>query len=134
MLGRQNFRRRHQRHLVTVLDRDRGGFERHDCFAASHVAFEHAMHRKWPFQIAAISASTRFCAAVGLKGKIRFSASRILSSRMRIAIPRRVMFVLATQRQGQLVVEKLLEYQAHLRGAAKLFSNSTFSSFGGKCA
>src|SRR5580700_553948 len=38
---------------------------------------------------AAISASTRFCAVVGLKGRIRFTAARTFSSRTRMAMPRR---------------------------------------------
>ena len=52
MLRGQNFRRRHQRHLVAVFDHDRGRLERHDRFPAAHVAFQQAVHRKRLFEVA----------------------------------------------------------------------------------
>ncbi len=68
---------------------------------------------------AAISASTRFCAAVGLKGKnaLQRVADFVLADTH--GDPRPAMFALAAQRQGKLIIEKLLEDQPHLRGAAK---------------
>src|SRR3974390_2320072 len=57
MLHGENFRRYHQRGLAIVFNRDHRGFERDD----------------------------RFSAAVGLNGRIFFSASRTFSSRTRNA-------------------------------------------------
>ena len=51
MLGSENFRGSHERHLIAVLDGDRCGFERDDCLAASHVAFEQTVHRIWLLEI-----------------------------------------------------------------------------------
>ena len=45
MLRRQNLRRRHQRHLVAVLDRNDRGFQRHDRLARTDVALQQAPHR-----------------------------------------------------------------------------------------
>ncbi len=68
---------------------------------------------------AAISARTRFCALVGLNGRIRFKASRTLSSTHVKGDGVFLAHGLASQGQAQLVEEKLLENQALLRGRAK---------------
>ncbi len=79
MLRGENFRGRHKRHLIAILDDDRRRLQRDDGFSASHVAFQQAMHWEWAVRgRRQFHASTRFCAAVGLNGRMRFSASRIL--------------------------------------------------------
>src|SRR6185295_6154177 len=46
MLRRQDFRRRHQGHLVSVLNRDDSGLECNDCLARPDVTLQKASHRR----------------------------------------------------------------------------------------
>ena len=88
MLRGENFRWRHKRDLVAIFDDDGGSFQSDDGFAAADVAFQRRCMGKGRSRSVAISTRTRFCAAVGLKGRMRFTASRIFSSRTRMAMPR----------------------------------------------
>ena len=69
MLHGENFRGRHERGLAAVFDGDDGGLERDDGLAAADVALQEAIHRGGLFEVGGNFAKTRFCAAVGLKGK-----------------------------------------------------------------
>ncbi len=51
MLLCQDFRRRHQRNLVSVFHGDNGGFEGHDRLARAHIALQQATHGKRFFHI-----------------------------------------------------------------------------------
>ena len=61
---------------MPVLDRDDRRFCRDQCLAAAHVALQQPVHRLSGDMSLAISASTRFCALVGLNGSMALIFSR----------------------------------------------------------
>ncbi len=119
MLRGQNFRGRHQRHLIAVLDHDRRRFQRHDRLAASHVAFEQPVHRIGPLEVRrdfrehALLRRRRLERQDALQRLADFFFAHAHGD------PALAMFAQPAQRQRELVVEKLLEDQPRLRRAAK---------------
>ncbi len=80
MLHGENFRRRHQRHLLTVFDHDGGRLERHDGFPAADVALQQAVHRLGAFEIGGDFRQHSLLRRGGLEGKNaleRFSYARL---------------------------------------------------------
>src|SRR5258705_13969032 len=51
MLLRQDFRRRHECDLATVLDGDNRGLEGHDCLSRPHVSLQQPPHGIWLFHV-----------------------------------------------------------------------------------
>ncbi len=49
----EDFRWRHERHLLTVLHREHGGEDGNDRFARAHVALQQAIHRMRPLHVVA---------------------------------------------------------------------------------
>ena len=78
VLRGKDFRRRHQRGLIAVLDGDEHGLQRDDGLAGADVALQQAAHGLGLRMSATISPRAVFWALVGWKGRTSRMASRTL--------------------------------------------------------
>ena len=121
MLHGQNFRRRHERHLMAVFDHDRRGFQRHNGLAAPHIALQQAAPSATGFsRSAAISASTRFLCPRRFERQDAFQ--RVANRRLAHAkgYTGHLLQAALPQRQAELEKEKFLEDQPLVRRRTKL--------------
>ena len=130
MLRGENFRRRHERDLVAIFDDDGGGFQSDDCLAAADVAFEKAVHGERAFEVRCDFDENAFLRGRGLERENALDgfADFFLANAHGDAALR--VIARAAQGESELIVEKFLEDQAGLRGAAKAVEQLNIFIFG----
>src|SRR5215469_8820975 len=118
MLGGENFRWRHQGHLITVLDCDRGRFECHNRLSASDITFEQPMHWIWQLQIGCDFGEHALLCSCRLERQdsLQCFASFVLADAHRDSGA--AVFLLASQGESELIIEEFFEDQTNLRRAA----------------
>src|ERR1700758_1571922 len=112
MLLSQNFRRRHERDLVAVLDHDRRSLQSHDRLSAADIPLQQPVHRLAALEVARDFRQHALLRTRGLEGKNPFE--RLSNSGLPDTERDAGLFLrlLPAQRQTQLVEKKLLENES----------------------
>ena len=118
VLGRQNLRRRHHRHLVAVLHGDDGGFESDDGLARADVALQQAPHGR---RLTHVVGNFLQHALLG-GGRVEWQDAfqRLADGRIDAeAYSRQAAHAAALQLQPQFEKKQLLEDEAEMRRRAR---------------
>ena len=118
VLGRQNLRRRHHRHLVAVLHGDDGGFEGHDRLARAHVALQQPSHGRRLPHVVGNFLQHAFLGGGRMEWQDVFQ--RLADARVDAeADSRQAAHAAALQLQTQFEKEQLLEDETEVRRSAR---------------